>query len=440
MAATQGPGTPATPVSLTDPGAQGSTPVGWLFAGLFLLYMFDYLDREIVSSVIPFLKTDLGITDTQAGSLASAVYWAIIVLAFPASILIDRWSRKRSVGIMVMLWSIATGAAAFVKTFPQLFMTRLGVGVGEAGYSPGGTAMISAMYPPQKRSRMMGIWNASIPLGSAIGVGLGGVIAKNFGWKSAFGLVAIPGFIIGVLFFFFARDYRTVKLEKVATARAPARKMNFRDIRREFLAKPSLLLTYVAFAGNTFLTSAYLTWLPSYFNRIQGVPADQAGLKASVVMLSAIVGVFFSGYFVDGWRKKLDIARPLYAGLTSILSAAIWFVAFTWLTGPAQYIAMFVAAVSTLLYLPAAAAVTQDVVHPGLWAVSYSICVVVQNLLGSSTGPLAVGAISDKWGLNTAMMSVPAASLFAGVLFLLATLFYRRDLAKVDKVAVEMEP
>ena len=100
---------------------------------------------------------------------------------------------------------------------------------------------------------------------------------------------------------------------------------------------------------------------------------------------------------------------------------------------------MFVAAVFTLLYLPAAAAVTQDVVHPGLWAVSYSICVVVQNLLGSSTGPLAVGAISDKWGLNTAMMSVPAASLFAGVLFLVATLFYRRDLAKVDKVAVEME-
>ena len=439
MASSKGPGKQPPPVTLPDPAAQGKAPMGWLFAGLFLLYMFDYIDREIVSSVIPFLKTDLGITDTQAGSLASAVYWAIIVLAFPASILIDRWSRKRSVGIMVMLWSIATGAAAFVKTFPQLFMTRLGVGVGEAGYSPGGTAMISAMYPAGKRSRMMGIWNASIPLGSAIGVGLGGVIAKNFGWKSAFGLVAIPGFIIGVLFFFFARDYRTVKLEKAATSQAPARKMHFSDIRREFLSKPSLLLTYLAFAGNTFLTSAYLTWLPSYFNRIQGVPADKAGLKASVVMLSAIVGVFISGFLVDGWRRKLDIARPLYAGLTSVLSAAIWFIAFTWLTGPTQYIMMFVAAVFTLLYLPAAAAVTQDVVHPGLWAVSYSICVVVQNLLGSSTGPLAVGAISDKWGLNTAMMSVPAASLFAGVLFLVATLFYRRDLAKVDKVAVEME-
>ena len=437
MAQTRGPGSSSGPVPLA--AQQGDGRIGWMFAGLFLLYMFDYIDREIVSSLIPFLKTDLGITDTQAGSLASAVYWAIIVLAFPASILVDRWSRKRSVGIMVMLWSLFTGAAAFVKTFPQLFTARLGVGFGESGYSPGGTAMISAMYPVEKRSRMMGIWNASIPLGSAIGVGLGGVIAKAWTWKHAFGLVAIPGFIIGLLFFFFARDYRTVKLEKTATPTRAAHHMKFADMVAEFARKPSLILTYIGFAGNTFLTSAFLTWLPSYFNRIQGVPADKAGLKASVVMLAAIVGVFVSGYLVDGWRKRLDIARPLYAGLTSVLSAAIWFVALAWLTGPVQYIAMFVAAVSTLLYLPAAAAVTQDVVHPGLWAVSYSICVVVQNLLGSSTGPLVVGAVSDKWGLNTAMMSVPAASLLAGILFLLATVFYRRDLAKVDKVKVEME-
>jgi len=439
MAKSGDPGMPANPVNLADDRQAADRRMGWMFAGLFLLYMFDYIDREIVSSLIPFLKADLGITDTQAGSLASAVYWAIIVLAFPASILVDRWSRKRSVGIMVMLWSLFTGAAAFVKTFPQLFTVRLGVGVGESGYSPGGTAMISAMYPVQKRSRMMGLWNVSIPLGSAIGVGLGGVIAKAWSWKHAFGLVAIPGFIIGLLFFFMGRDYRTVKLEKSATATQAARKMKVGDLVGEFGRKPSLILTYIGFAGNTFLTSAFLTWLPSYFNRIRGVAADKAGLLASVVMISSAVGVFVTGYLVDAWRKRLDIARPLYAGLTSLLSAAIWFVALAWLTGTAQLVAMFVAAISTLLYLPAAAAVTQDVVHPGLWAVSYSICVVVQNLLGSSTGPLVVGAISDKWGLNTAMMSVPAASVFAGVLFLLATVFYRRDLAKVDKVAVEME-
>jgi MFS family permease len=427
------------PEVLTSVQAGVPQGTGWLFAGLFLLYMFDYIDREVVSSLIPFLKSDLGITDTQAGSLASAVYWSIVAFTFPASIVVDRWSRKRSVGIMVMLWSVATGLAAFIRSFPQLFLTRLGVGIGEAGYSPGGTAMISAMYPMEKRSRMMGFWNASIPLGSAIGVALGGMIATKWGWKHAFGLVAIPGFIIGVLFFFFARDYRTVKLERPATTTRAARRLRIGEIVRDFLHTPSLLLTYVAFAGNTFLTSAYLIWLPSYFVRTQGMAAGAAGLKASSIMILAIIGAPLGGILADVWRRKHEPARPLFAGLSSILSAGVWLLAFGVFAGTSQYVVMLIAAVCTLLYLSGAAAVTQDVVHPGLWAISYAVCVIVQNLLGSSTGPIVVGAISDRYGLSTAMLLVPLASILAGVLFLFAAMAYRRDLKKVDKVVVEME-
>jgi MFS family permease len=434
----------AGPVVLGAPRAAAPRGTGWLFAGLFLLYMFDYIDREVVSSLIPFLKAStasggLGLTDTQAGSLASAVYWSIVAFTFPVSILVDRWSRKRSVGLMVMLWSVATGLAAFIRTFPQLFITRLGVGVGEAGYAPGGTAMLSAMYPIEKRSRMMGLWNASIPLGSAIGVGLGGLIATQWGWKHAFGLVAIPGFIIGVLFFFLARDYRTVKLERPATETRAARRMRVKEIVKDFLTTPSLLLTYIAFAGNTFLTSAYLIWLPSYFVRTQNMPAGRAGLKASSIMLLAIIGAPLGGFLVDAWRKKHAPARPLFAGLTSIFAAGLWLLSFGVFTGTGQYIMMMLAAMCTLLYLSGASAVTQDVVHPGLWAISYAICVIVQNLLGSSTGPIIVGAISDKYGLPIAMLLVPLASVLAGLLFLLAANFYRRDLEKVDKVVVEME-
>ncbi len=421
------------------PATRVDRRVTWLFVMLFLLYMFDYIDREIVASLFPFLKADLGMTDTQAGSLVSAVYWSIVVFTFPVSLLVDRWSRKRSVGLMVALWSIATGLAAFVKTFPQLFLTRLGVGIGEAGYSPGGTAMISAMYPREKRSRMMGLWNASIPLGAALGTALGGIIATAWGWKHAFGLVAIPGFVLGVVFFFFARDYRTVKLERQATPEGPVVKMRAGEIAREFLRTPSLILTYFGFAGSTFLSTAYLTWLPSYFNRTQNLPMSQAGLKGASVMLFAILGAPLGGYLADAWMKRRGNARPLFAGLASFLSAAIWLVAFGLLQGTAQYLVMMLAAISTVLYLSAASAVTQDVVHPGLWAVSYAICVIVQNLLGSSTGPVVVGALSDAYGLKVALLVVPAASVFAGVLYLAASAFYRRDVNKVGAVHVEME-
>jgi MFS family permease len=414
-------------------------PVALLFLMLFLLYMFDYTDREVVSSLIPALKADLGITDTQAGMLASAVYLGIVVFAFPASILIDRWSRKRSIGVMVVLWSIATGLAAFIKTFPQLLLTRLGVGVGEAGYSPGGTAMISAMYPREKRSRMTGLWNASIPLGSALGVSIGGLIAARWGWKHAFGLVAIPGFILGVLFFFFARDYKTVRLETPAAGGAGARKMEAADILHQFIHTPSLLLTYIGFAGNTFLTTAYLTWLPSFFNRYQEVPIGQAGLKASSVMLFAILGFPLGGLLTDAWMKRRANARPLFAGLSSLLSAAIFFIAFGLLHGTAQYLVLMLGGFTTVAYVSAASAVTQDVVHPGLWAISWSICVIVQNAAGSMLAPTLVGIISDRHGLQTALLLVPAASCAAGVLFLIASLFYKRDLNKTVKVRVEME-
>ena len=153
--------------------------------------MFDYIDRMVVTSMFTSIERDWGITHTQSGLLVSAVYWAIVLLTFPISILVDRWSRTKTIGVMAIMWSLATALCALTGNFVQLFMARMLIGVGEAGYAPGGSAMISGLYPVDKRARMMGLWNASIPLGSAIGVLLGGIIAAKLGWKHAFGIVAI---------------------------------------------------------------------------------------------------------------------------------------------------------------------------------------------------------------------------------------------------------
>ena len=126
----------------------------YIFILLFLLYMFDYLDRMVIASLFPFLKADWNLTDTQCGMLSSAVYWSIVIFTFPISILVDRWSRRKTIGMMAVLWSIATGIGAFTNSFRQLFTTRTLVGVGAAGYAPGGSAMMSALYPQEKRSLM----------------------------------------------------------------------------------------------------------------------------------------------------------------------------------------------------------------------------------------------------------------------------------------------
>jgi predicted MFS family arabinose efflux permease len=413
----------------------------YVFILLFLLYFFDYTDRMVVTSLFPYIKKEWGISDAQCGLLVSAIYWSIILFTFPISILVDRWSRKKTIGLMAVVWSIATGACALAGSFTHLFGARTVIGVGEAGYAPGGTAMLSGLFPEEKRSAMMGIWNASIPLGSAVGIALGGVIATQWGWRHAFGLVAFPGLIVAILFFFI-KDYKTVELVKTVKAGdegKPKIKMSKMDIFREFSRTPSLIFTYFGFAGMMFVMVSFMTWMPTFFHRVQGIPEDQAGMKAGAVMLLALVGAPLGGIVVDRWRRKQVNARLLFPAVSAVVSAVLLFVAFMFFSGTMQYAILIVFSLIFSSFVPAAAAVTQDVVHPGLRAISYAICVVVQNLLGSSTGPIVIGAISDTYDIKTALMILPGFLILSAILFFIGSFFYERDLSKVEKVTLEVE-
>jgi MFS family permease len=412
----------------------------YIFLLLFLLYMFDYVDRMVVTSLFPFLKADWNLTDTQCGMLVSAVYWSIVALTFPVSILVDRWSRKKTIGLMAMVWSISTAVCAITKTLPQLFTARTFIGVGEAGYAPGGTAMIAGLYPQHKRSWMIGLWNASIPLGSAIGIALGGIIATNWGWRHAFGLVAIPGLIIAILFFF-VKDYKTVELKKNKDNEPKKGQhpiaMSVTDMIKEFTGKPSLIFTYFGMAGVVFTTTSLLTWLPTYFHRVQGLPESQAGLKSSSIMILALIGAPLGGYIADKWRQKKINARLLFPTLSTLLSAIMLFLAFVVFPGKMQYVFLLTLGVLITAFVSAASAVTQDVVHAGMRAMSYAVAVVVQNLLGASMGPIVMGAISDYSNIQTAMSTLPVALLIASVMFFSGSFFYEKDLLKVEKIRLE---
>jgi MFS family permease len=411
----------------------------YIFSLLFLLYMFDYVDRMVVVSLFPYLKTDWGLSDTQCGLMVSVVYWSIVILSFPASVIVDRWSRKKSIGIMALIWSIATASCALTHNFAQLFAARTAVGVGEAGYAPGGTAMISALFPERMRSMMVGFWTAALPLGSALGIMLGGFIAARYGWRHAFGIVALPGLVIAILFFFI-KDYKTVALDKLAGGeKKPAEKMKWSVYARRFMRTPSLILTYLAFSGSMFLTAAYISWLPTYFNRVENIPIEQAALKGSLVMLFAIIGFPLGGFIVDRWRERRVNARLLFPAISSLVTAVIFFSAFYFFSGDAKFYVLLLGGVTASAFSPAAIAVTQDVVHPGLRATSYSFCVIVQNLLGSSTGPLFVGIVSDMYDITTALMIVPVFSIAASIIFFIASFFYENDVARVERVELSVE-
>jgi MFS family permease len=407
----------------------------YVFLLLFLLYMFDYIDRMVVTSMFTHIEHDWGITHTQSGLLVSAVYWAIVILSFPVSLLVDRWSRSKVIGVMAVMWSLATALCALTGNFVQLFLARMLIGIGEAGYAPGGTAMISGLYPVDKRARMMGIWNASIPLGSAIGVLLGGIIAAKFGWKHAFGLVAFPGMIVAILFFF-VKDYKTVDLS-FFDKESKKIKMERKDMVKEFVTKPSVILTYLGMAAVVFVTTAMLTWLPTYFEKVRGISAQAAGKMASSVMVLALFGAPLGGYLTDFWRKSRPNARLLFPAITTLLSAIILFIALTMFKGTAQYAILLVFGVSIMTFIAGAAAVTQDVIHPGLRATSYAIAVVVQNLLGSSMAPIVLGKIYDLSNIQTAISILPFVLILGSTLFFIGSKYYVRDMEKVAKITLE---
>lgn len=408
----------------------------YVFMLLFLLYVFDYADRMVVNSMFTSIQKDWFITDTQCGWLVSVIYLSIGILTFPISILVDRWSRTKTIGLMAIVWSLATAVCALTGNYIQLFMARIFIGFGEAGYAPGGSALLSGMYPMEKRSRMMGLWNASIPLGSAIGVTMGGIIAQSLGWKHAFGIVAVPGLIIAILFLF-VNDYKTVDLSFIDKSNNKI-KMEKKDMIREFIAKPSVLYTYFGMAAVVFVTTAMIVWLPKFFETGNHLKPKVAGTLAGAVMMLALIGAPLGGFLIDKWRKTEPRARLLFPAISTFISALLLFIAFFLLKGNGQIAVLFLFGVIIMTFIAGAAAVTQDVIHPGLRATSYAIAVAVQNLLGSFTAPIILGKVSDLYNIKTAMAILPFVLLIGALLFYIGSRYYMQDMSKVPPVHLEV--
>jgi MFS family permease len=409
----------------------------YVFSLLFLLYLFDYADRTVVTSMFSSIEKDWGITHTQSGLLVSAVYWAIVILTFPVSLMVDRWSRSKTIGIMAVLWSMATAVCALTGNFVQLFMARLLIGIGEAGYAPGGSAMISGLYPEEKRARMLGLWNASIPLGTAIGVLMGGFIAERLGWHHAFGIVALPGLVVAILFLF-VKDYKTVDLSFIDKNHQVV-KMERADIIKEFINRPSVLYTYFGIAAVVFVTTSMITWLPKYFQDVRGLSQARAGTMSSAVMVLALVGAPVGGYLTDRWRENRITARLLFPAASTFITAVLLFLALYVFSGSVQYVIFLLFGISIMAFIAGATAVTQDVIHPGLRATSYSIAVVVQNLLGASTAPVLIGKIYDLTDIKTAFAILPFVLLLGSLLFWLGARHYEADLGRVARIKLEAE-
>lgn len=439
MADEKGTGAPAG-----APGGGGAFAVGgssarFTLITVFLLYMVNYMDRQVFAATKVAMMADLGLSEAEHGFIQTVFLILVSALAFPVAVAIDRWSRRKMLTLMALFWSVATAATAFMRGFGSMLGARAGVAAGEAGYSSGGTAMLSAAYPDHSRAKVMGLFNASIPLGAALGTVLGGVLCTSTGdWRTPFYIFAVPGAVLGIVALFL-RDYRTVAVETAEGGR-----LSVLGGVAKLVRIPTLVFTYFGFVMNVFITNAMLYQLPSYFEYTRGVDAAKGSKLAATILLLALVGAPLGGFLANRWKKSRPDALLLFCALSSLLAAALLFGGLLLGGRGAGYVLLCLWGVVTVCYLPPATAVTQDVVHPGQRAMSWGLCVFCMYLLGGAYSPWIVGALTDYFGggaagLEQALRLVPATGIGAALLFWAGSRHYVRDLERAEKVVLKAE-
>jgi MFS family permease len=384
------------------------------------------------------MKIDLGLTDAQCGLASTVLIIGMAFFSFPVSYLIDRWSRRKAIGIMAILWSIFTFATGLAKNFTGVLIPRALVGLGEAGFVPGGTAMISASYSKETRGRAMGIFHIAIPLGAAAGVILGGIISSKMGWRTPFLFFAVPGIILGVLAFFM-KDYKTVD--------APAKSggiKNFFVALASVLKLPTMRWYYAGLGIAVFMTSSVLIWLPSLMMRVMHISEAKAGMILGGIGLAAVIGAPLGGFLADYWQKKNPRGR-MYVPVVAYIIGGVLLVIVV-LTGFSIFgiVLAVIYGIAAAMAMPAIAAISQDVVSVAHKGLSMGMAVFAQYMLGGAWGPYVVGVISDAAGgggegLSIAVMFCGAFGLVAGFLFLMASRTYVEDLQKVKNEAILAE-
>lgn len=365
-----------------------------------LLRAISYADWQVMSVVMEPMKLDLGLSDAQAGLVSSAFFFGIIVFTLPVAHLVDIWSRTKMIGLMAITWSVFTLGTGFVGGLASLVLMRLGVGVGEAGFGAGGTALVSASYPKNKQGQKLGIFNVFVTVGVILGVVAGGYLSANHGgWRTPFLVFGIPGVVLGVMAFFM-QDYRLVKADGSAV------------IHDSLLAKltqllkiPTLRWLYLGLGMYAVLQISVGTWLPSLLIRAYGIKEDKAGLVMGVVTIIGLAGPILGGILSDKWQQRYAGGRMRLAAISiAIASVLVWLVLLAAFDLNNKSLMYFCAVMMPLhsifvgMALPAVAATSQEVVPLKLKGLSWGAATMALFLLGGAWGPMLVGVVSDRFG------------------------------------------
>ena len=373
---------------MKSPPSKATRP-GLVLGLLLIAYTLNFLDRQIVSILKIPIKAELGLSDTQLGLMGGIAFASVYsTLAIPFARYADRNGRVRVIALAVATWSLFTAACGLVTSFAQLFVARMGVGVGEAGGVAPSYALIAEHFPPQRRARAMAIFFLGIPIGSSLGLFFGGWIAQAIDWRTAFVAIGLVGLPVGWLI---------AHLIPEGTAATPTAEPAFFTIAAELAAKPTFWALSLAAASGSICGYGFAFWLPSYFSESLGLSlVDIGAYYGSIVLIGGTAGILLGGAVSDrlaGARLSAYAATPAVAYALTI-PAYLGAMSLDTRTG-AWFLFAFAFALSQAWLGPIIAA-TQGLVSPARRATASACSLLFVNLIGIGFGTFVFGFAADR--------------------------------------------
>jgi predicted MFS family arabinose efflux permease len=401
---------------------------------LVVAYTLNFIDRQIIGILAEPIKGDLGLTDAELGWMggtAFALFYTL--LAIPLAMLADRRDRSWIISVGLFFWSLMTAVCGLAQNFWQLFVARMGVGVGEAAGVAPAYSLISDLYPSEQRARALAVFSLGIPLGSALGVLFGGLLAAQVDWRFAFITIGLVGVLFAPLFKWVVRDPGHGRSDEAPRGAAPS----LGAVLRTLAAKPAFW--FLSFGAGTASLVAYglAFWIPSFLARSYDLElVDRSLIYAAIAGFGGAAGIWFGGVAGDRLGNARVGGYALVPAVAFIITLPAYLLAFSTQSLLLSSILFLIPTALGLVWLgPVVTAITR-LVPPEMRATASALFLFINNLIGLGAGTTVIGAISDaltdtygQEALRYSAMATTSLYALAALLMLLAARRLARDVA-----------
>jgi predicted MFS family arabinose efflux permease len=361
---------------------------------LLIIYTLNFVDRQIVGILSGPIKAELGISDTQIGLLTGIAFaFFYTLLGIPIARYAEQGNRATIIGTAVIVWSGFTALSGLAQNFTQLFLARIGVGVGEAGCTPPAHALISDYVSPEKRASAIAFYSLGVPIGTALGFLIGAQLGATYGWRIAFLAVGLPGVVLGLLAMFTLKEPRKLGL---VTAGSGTKSPSFGEALAVLGKKKSYVYSVLAVTMISFLGYGHAVFMPQFYARTHGLDLRTIGtISAVTALVAGGLGTFLGGVLADRAAKSDTRAYITMPAIALLVGTPFFLIAMTTKNlGLTIAMLAFPTFLNAMWYGPIYAAV-QGLSPVRMRATAVALMLFVINMIGLGLGPLLIGIGSD---------------------------------------------